>query len=200
MRYSKKDMLVFKTLEYKEKMSKLTNGKNNPMYGKKVFDIWVEKYGIEEAIKRKRNWKIKQSINSKGKNNPMYGKETPLKSGYGIHGWYKTFYFRSLHELKFILVCERFNLKIMPAEKIRIKYLSYTGNERTYSPDYVVDDKYLVEVKPQKLHTTPLNVLKFESAKKYCKENNLKFKVLDFGIIYQQQLNEYILNNTIKLN
>lgn len=200
MKYDKKNMLVFQTPEYKEKMSKLTTGQNNPMFGKKVFDIWVEKYGIEEAKKREIAWKAKLSVRNKGKNNSMYGKEAPSKSGGGVHGWYKDFYFRSLHELKFILTCERFKLKIVSAEKIRVKYLSYTGNERTYSPDYIIDNKYLVEIKPQKLHNTPLNTLKFESAKKYCSENNFKFKVLDFGIVCQQQLNELVLSKIIKLN
>jgi hypothetical protein len=190
----------YKTQEFRDKMSSLTFGKLNPMYGKKVFDIWVEKYGIEEAKKREIAWKAKISLKKKGNNNSMYGKETPLKAGTGIHGWYKTFYFRSLHELKFILVCKRFGLRIKSAENLRIKYLSYTGNERTYSPDYVVDDKYLVEVKPLRLHDTPLNALKFESAKKYCDENNLKFKVLDFGIVYQHELDKLISNKIIKLN
>ena len=189
-----------KTQKFRDKMSSVTSGKLNPMYGKKIFDIWVEKYGIEEAKKREITWKAKLSLKNKGKNNPMYGKEAPSKSGYGIHGWYKKFYFRSLHELKFILTCERFGLKIVSAGKIRVKYLSYSGNERTYSPDYIVDNKYLVEVKPLKLHATPLNILKFESAKKYCNENNLIFKILDFGIVYQQELNELISNKIIKLN
>jgi primosomal replication protein N len=200
MKCKKKDMLVFQTPEYKEKMSKLTSGENNPMFGKRVFDIWVEKYGIEEANKREIERKNKISIKTNGKNNPMYNKETPLKSGNGIHGWYKNFYFRSLHELKFILICERFKLKIISAEKIRIKYLSYTGNERTYSPDYIVDNKYLIEIKPKKLHNTPLNSLKFRSAIEYCKEKYLKFKVLDFGIIFQNELDRLILNNIVKLN
>lgn len=190
----------YKTQEFRDKMSLVTSGELNPMFGKKVFDIWVEKYGLEEAKKREIAWKAKLSVKNKGANNSMYGKEAPPKSGYGVHGWYKNFYFRSLHELKFIFTCERFGLKIISAEKIRVKYLSYTGNERTYSPDYIVDDKYLVEVKPLRLHNTPLNTLKFESAKKYCSENNLKFKVLDFGIVYQQQLNELILEKIIKLN
>jgi len=190
----------YKTQEFRDKMSLVTSGELNPMYGKKVFDIWVEKYGVEEAKKREIAWKAKISLKKKGTNNSMYGKETPPKSGRGIHGWYKNFYFRSLHELKFILTCERFKLKIISAEKIKIKYLSYNGNERTYSPDYIIDDKYLVEVKPLRLHNTPLNTLKFESAKKYCDENNLKFKVLDFGIIYHNELDKLISDKIVKLN
>ena len=32
------------------------NGQNNPMFGKSIYDIWVEKYGEEEANQRKSEW------------------------------------------------------------------------------------------------------------------------------------------------
>jgi len=197
MSYSRKDMGVYKTKEYKEKMSKLTKGENNPMYGRSIFDVWVEKYGVDEANKRNEIRKQKVSMKVKGKNNPMYGKPTPLKAGNGVSGWYKNFYFRSLHELQFILVCERFKLNIISAEKIRIDYISYTGNERTYSPDYIVNDELLVEVKPKKLHNTPLNKLKFEAAKIYSIKNNLKFKIIDLGLPNQNQIDKLITNQSI---
>src|SRR5690606_10904764 len=40
-----------KTDEYRKKMSKVTSGENNPMYGKSVYDTWVEKYGKDKADK-----------------------------------------------------------------------------------------------------------------------------------------------------
>lgn len=30
----------------------MNKGKNNPMYGKSVYDVWIEKYGEEEANKK----------------------------------------------------------------------------------------------------------------------------------------------------
>lgn len=54
---------MYRTKEYRQKMSKITSGKNNGMYGRKHS---------EES-------KNKMSINKKGKkckeNNPMYGKK-----------------------------------------------------------------------------------------------------------------------------
>ena len=32
---------------------KSSSGKKNPMYGRTVMDIWIEKYGIDEATRRK---------------------------------------------------------------------------------------------------------------------------------------------------
>ncbi len=190
----------YKSQEFRDKMSVISSGENNPMYGRTVYDVWVEKYGKIEADKRDVARRKKWSIASSGKNNPMYGKETPHKAGNGVSGWYKEFYFRSLHELQFILTCERFGLKLVSVENIRIGYVSYTGNERTYSPDYLVNDELLIEVKPRKLHATPLNELKFEAARNYSKKNNFKFKVVDYGIPSQNKINSLIQNKVIILN
>lgn len=46
-------------------------GKNNPMYNKSVYDVWLEKYGKEIADEKYNSWinnKIKNSL--KGDNNP----------------------------------------------------------------------------------------------------------------------------------
>ena len=40
-----------KSLELRKNHSKAVSGKNNPMYGRSVKDIWIEKYGKEEANK-----------------------------------------------------------------------------------------------------------------------------------------------------
>jgi hypothetical protein len=37
------------------------DGKNNPMFGKSMYDVWVEKYGIDEAERRHIQWKSKKS-------------------------------------------------------------------------------------------------------------------------------------------
>lgn len=78
----------YKTQEFRNKMSLISSGENNPMYGRTVYDVWVEKYGKDEADKRDAARKEKWSIASSGKNNPMYGKETPRKAGKGVSGWY----------------------------------------------------------------------------------------------------------------
>lgn len=72
--------------------------------------------------------------------------------------------------------------------------------KNTISPDFIVNDEFLVEVKPKKLMNTPLNKLKFKAGEKYSKENNLKFKVIDVGIVEQTQLDDLIKNKIIKLD
>lgn len=57
--------------EHKEKIS----GKNHGMYGKSCYDIWIEKYGKDEADRRKKIMIEKRSISLSGENNPQYGKK-----------------------------------------------------------------------------------------------------------------------------
>jgi group I intron endonuclease len=64
------DTLTNKSEKEKEeirlKKSKSASGKNNPMYGKKVYDIWVEKYGKEIADKKSEERKKRLSESLKG--------------------------------------------------------------------------------------------------------------------------------------
>ena len=112
----------YKTPEFRERQSMLSSGSNNPMYGKSVYEAWVEKYGIEEADKRMVACKKKHSKNNSGSNNPMYGKPSPNGSGNGWKGWYKERYFRSLRELTYMLELEESATSWVSAENISIPY------------------------------------------------------------------------------
>lgn len=123
--------------------------------------------------------------------NGMYGKTPPNKSGIGISGWYKGLLFRSLHELNYMVnVLNRFNISFVPAEKsgLRIKYIGIDGREHTYCGDFIVSNKYYVEIKPKILFNTATNKIKKEVATKFCKKINLKYKIVDCGSIGVQQL------------
>jgi len=50
--------------EMAKKAAKKRMGKNNPMYGRCAYDIWVEKYGVDEANKHREeaNRKMKESF------------------------------------------------------------------------------------------------------------------------------------------
>jgi len=56
-----------------ESLKKIT-GKNHGMFGKKLVDVWTEKYGLEEATKRQQKRCEKLSNSLKGENNPCFGK------------------------------------------------------------------------------------------------------------------------------
>lgn len=64
--------------ENKKQLSKKNKGKGNPMYGKKPYDIWLGKYGKEEADKRLEKWKHNLSESNKGR---IISEETRKKIG-----------------------------------------------------------------------------------------------------------------------
>lgn len=174
------------TLEAKGKMGEKFKGKKyKEIYGDREKEIKI-KIGIASKgntwnIGRKisEETKRKISIASSGKNNPMYGKPSPTGSGNGWSGWYKGWYFRSLKELSFMIYyIERFNLEWERGEKYRIKYKD-ENKERNYFPDFVINKKYLIEIKPINLWNTKYVQLKKEAAKNFCKEKKLKYKLID---------------------
>lgn len=182
-----------------QKMSENMIGMNNPMFGKSVYDLWIIKYGTEEANNRMNLLREKRSLNASGKNNPMYGKPSPQGSGNGWSGWYNDFFFRSLKELSYIILeLEKKKLKWKTAEKIKIQYVDWNGKERTYRPDFIVNENKIIEVKPIKLHVSPLVKLKCDAASKYCFENNLTFQIVDTKMLSFDEIKELRISNKIK--
>lgn len=166
----------------KRSQSKKMSGSNNSMYGKSVYEHWVDKHGKIKANEKYRRMILKQSKNSKGKGNPMYGKPSPQGSGNGWSGWYKNWYFRSLRELSYIVnYVEKNKLDWVSAEckKFAIPYKDWDGTDRNYFPDFFVDNKILVEVKPNKLKKAVTNSLKRKAAEKFCKKNKYKYEEVD---------------------
>lgn len=192
---------IYKTKEFSDKISILTTGKNNPMYGKNVYSIWIEKYGKEVADRKMLEKNIKHSMKVSGEKNGMYGKPSPQGSGNGWKGWYKDIFFRSLLELSFLVnYIERFNMSWVSGEskKYNILYQKYDNTNRTYKPDFIINNKFMVEIKPKKLHNTKLIVLKKNAAIKYCNENNLIYKLIDPIKITKKEIQILIDNKNLK--
>lgn len=157
-----------------------SSGIKNPMFGKSFYECWIEKYGKDVADKKLEEFRKKQSLLNSGKNNKMFGKPSPQGSGNGWSGWYKEWYFRSLLELSYMVkVIERFDLQWKSAEckELAIPYFSWEGKQRTYFADFLINDKYLVECKPRKLHNTPLVISKSSGAKMFSKKRGLTYKL-----------------------
>jgi hypothetical protein len=177
------------------------SGRDNGMFGKNVYDVWTEKYGKKEANKRMSNAKIKWSEASSGKNNPMYGKPSPQGSGNGWSGWYKGWYFRSLRELSYVInVLEENNLEWVSAEKKKftIPYKDWDGTSRTYRADFFVENKKLVEVKPNRLKQAITNTLKASAAKKFCKKNGYEYEMVEAKRMKNDQILDLYKKGLIK--
>ena len=139
-----RDYSKYKTKEFRDKISKLNKGSNNPMYGKSFYDVWLKKYGKEVADQKMTEYRQKQSELNSGENNNMYGKPSPNGSGNGWSGWYNGWFFRSIRELSYMIkVIERYNLKWESGEtnKWKIQYKDYDGLIRNYFPDFIIKSK-----------------------------------------------------------
>lgn len=134
---------------------------------KAPYEIWVQKYGQEEADKRMDQYRETISACTSGEKNPMYGKPSPIGSGGGWSGWYRGHYFRSILELSYLKHLIDSNIQFENGEvaKHAIQYL-FNGVVGNYFCDFVLTDaQCFVEVKPKKLLLNDKNVAKFLSAK-----------------------------------
>ncbi|GJQ43802.1 MAG: hypothetical protein JETCAE03_33000 [Ignavibacteriaceae bacterium] len=178
-----------KAKKIKKKLSKLNAGNKNHFFGKHHTTQ------TKQQISNNRKNKLT------GSKNHMYGKPPPTGSGNGWSGWYKNWYFRSLLELSYMInVIERFNLKWESAEKrkYRINYVDYNGKNRTHFADFVLNNKYLVEIKPKNLFNTTNNTIIKEACINYCNQNNLIFKMIEPTKIKQEIVFNLYKNNEIK--
>ena len=176
---------------YKDKIS--SKGKNNGMYGKSVYNVWIKKYGKEEADKRLISRNEKLSKASSGKNNPMYGKPSPQGSGNGWSGWYKDIYFRSLLELSFLYELINSNTKFINGEcsKYKIEY-EMDGQIKNYYPDYIVDN-IIYEIKPKRLWNSKNVIFKKNAAERWCAKNNMSYKIIE-----PIRLNKELIKNLLE--
>lgn len=181
------DHSKWQTPEFRAKMSKLVSGRKD----KSVYSIWVRKYGEERANQLKEEWIAKKRINSSGSRNPMYGKPTPQGAGNGWSGWYNNWFFRSLRELSYMInVIERTGLQWQTADTkdLRIPYVDYKGSDRTYSADFLIDERILVEIKPQKLHVSPTVMAKKKAAELFCQAKGLYYNIVDVEPLSDQEI------------
>jgi hypothetical protein len=196
-----RDMSVYRSDEFRKKMSEVTKGENNPMFGRSFYDVWVERYGKQLADEKMKKYRETQSINNSGTKNNMFGKPSPIGSGNGWSGWYKGWYFRSLKELTYMIkVIERYNLEWESAETkdLTIRYLDYNLIERSYTADFIVNNRYMVEIKPKKLWDSPLIKLKTGAAIEFCNLRGLKYKLIDIDRLSNQEIITLLDNNLIK--
>jgi len=197
-----KDMSYTHTKSFRQRRRDTSKkGRENPMYNTSVYELWVVKYGEKTAGELLAATKKKWSIAASGTNNPMYGKPPPQGSGNGWKGWYKNWFFRSLRELSYMInVIEKENLKWRSAETkdLRINYINWDGTPRTYSADFLIEEKYLVEIKPEKLKSSRTVRLKQLAAIEFCRKNNLEYRLLDIALLTNEEFLRLYKNNEIK--
>ena len=192
--------------EHRKMLSELVSGENNPRYQRPLKKIWIEKYGEEQGLKRWEEWKqLSKESAPKGELNHQFGKPSPVGSGNGWSGWYifedeSKWFFRSFLELSYMvneIVAKNLKWENGELKKFIINYNDYDGKNRNYFPDFVIDNKYIIECKPLNLHNSATVKAKKEAAEKYCLENNMEYIMLQPDKLSNNEILE--LYNTKKI-
>jgi len=171
--------------------------KNSPMRGNSYYKIWVQKYGVDKADEMNKECSLKKSV--KGEKNYWFGKTPPFGSGNGWSGWYNGWYFRSLLELSYMVnVIEKygFNWETGESNKFKIVF-KHKDVVKNYFPDFVLNNKYMVECKPKRLWNTDLIINKKNAAEEFCQKNDLIYKLRDIPKMSDDEILSLYVNGEL---
>ena len=150
--------------------------KRTPQIREKISAGLKEYYSTHEVSEETRKKLSQAWVDGKYTNSPM---------GTGIHGYFtsikmqKTFYFRSLFELFYMLALEESqDIQSFNVEPFQIAI----DNIHHYTPDFLVNNKHIKELKTSKHLTYTKEEDRFnqelKAATLYAQEHNMTFEVL----------------------
>jgi hypothetical protein len=167
--------------EWRARVSDVTSGEKNPMFGKSHTSESCARIGIrtkgktiDEIYGNEKACLIRSKLGCVGDKNPAYGKVYARGGRSKIQGVYKGLRFRSSYEISFLV--EMFTKGVEVSAPASIKYL-LDGVERTYTPDFQIGNE-IIEIKPEAMIRLRENQAKFEAARLACQEAGFTFKVV----------------------
>lgn len=163
--------------------------------------IWRARGGDLEVERCENERREKISARMRGAKNPMFGKPRP-HGGNGWKGHYHGWFFRSLHELSYVVnVLEPQGLDWSTAEKkeFEIPWVDWRGTLRTYRADFLVSETRLIECKPRKLHVSPQVVAKQRAAELWCQQRGWQYELVAPPKLTLQQLEALCDNGDVIL-
>lgn len=107
-------------------------------------------------------------------------------SGFGRgheHGWFtdlrdgQRLFYRSSYERQFLEWCVAQGRAVVPCSLI-IPYVNMAGQRRRYLPDFLVDGRIVVEIKPKGLLRWKNNPAKFAAGQAFCEGRGLTYVVV----------------------
>jgi DNA-binding Lrp family transcriptional regulator len=141
------------------------------LYNKNIpFKDIAEKIGKTASV-------VRRALVDKGikiKNHLNFGSKR-----FGYAGYYKNYLFRSLMELSFIIDNEKLH-KIESAEDSHMIKYRFDNKIRKYYPDFIIDDKKIVEIKPKQQMSDRKVRRKIKKIKEYCFKNGIEFEILEW--------------------
>lgn len=173
---------------YQESLRNENSSLYRHLYGKEFKEKRSE-HGKKIWVNRKSNEKKYEDYLQKLSENTSksiaegraftYGCKNHKKGFYHSVKSNKDIYFVSSWEEKFMSMCDEIK-EIKEFDKIgfSIKYQDINNQTRRYIPDFMINNKIIVEVKPKTYVGKYPNPYKFNSCLSYCLKNNLKFIII----------------------
>lgn len=120
---------------------------------------------------------------------------------FSFKGYYKNWFFRSLKELSFALLCEKNGAKWRGAEteEFAVFYKDIYGKIHKHYPDFFVDDHIVVEVKPTKHQRGKLVQLKAEAMKKFCESKGYTYQMVSPRKVNIEELESLIQSGEVQI-
>jgi len=118
---------------------------------------------------------------------------------FSFKGWYKGWFFRSLKELSYALLCEKNKVEWESAEtsEFAVPYTDIYGKKRRYYPDFFIDNHIIVEVKPTKHQKGKLVQLKAQAMKEFCDAKGYTYMMVSPRKVSKVELEELIKKKSI---
>ena len=106
----------------------------------------------------------------------------------------KNIFYRSSYELDFLKICEMDDV-VLTFDKVnfRIPYKDKSGFVKNYIPDFFVNEKFVVEIKPLSLLKYSHNPYKMKYAKIFCRKMGLSYVVFT-----KRELGDMLKNGRIE--
>lgn len=141
--------------------------------GTNIRSLWKQRFDKETLDK-----KIEQL-------NQLIREKPPAKGGSrGISGWFNgVHHFRSLPELTYILFLEESGIRWKTGEynNFNIPY-TLNGKNRNYWPDFILEEKDVIEVKAESFKHDATTLEKACAAKLYCENRGMSYQIVNIKV------------------
>ncbi len=186
--------------DYKKRVSEKSKARGAG--GLVYYQKWLKDFGPEKANELYEERKKRFSEMFSGEKNFSYGVVREHGTGRSLSGWYKSWFFRSLKELSYVVnVIEKHNWAWQTAESEEFVVPYYdkaAGKNRTYRADFIINGNIMVEIKPKRNHKDPLVLLKAKAARKFCKSKGWKYKIIDTKTLDYNKIYPLYISGMVK--
>ena len=120
---------------------------------------------------------------------------------FSFKGWYKGWFFRSLKELSYALLCQKNGVVWRGAEteEFAVFYTDLYGKRHKHYPDFFVDNHIVVEVKPTKHQKGKLVQLKAKAMREFCETKGYTYMMVSPRKVTINELEELIATKQVAI-